>query len=372
MAGLDIDFGDSLNWIDELNGTARASADDKPAAETPLLQGAENVPDTAPATTASETPDRWPDARAHIDALEKDLNGFNEVAKGIGGLTGLQAAAPLLQGVYEPDPQARVTKVIEGLQTLLPEETFKAVGNHLLSGDQDALWALVDGNKDALIDHFIAEEGDKLRAKLGIAPAAASDDDDWSGEDDDDEPKVQTAQPDAEVEKLRQELAALKQQNAQLQGRDEAEEAKTRQVALIQAVETDAFGAVVNEAFGSLEGWEEADHLQALKMAQTFYAQDADAVAAFKSAAQFHGKPGYNVFVGNARDKWSQYLGQAITAVGAIRSAQQNKQASPSAQPPRPEINTAQSAPNTSMSADKDDPFANLAARVSQRLAAGG
>jgi hypothetical protein len=302
----------------------------------------------------------WKDARSHIDGLEADLKGYNDIAAPIGGLQGLQAVAPLVQGVFETDPEKRAVAVLDGLKAVLPDETYKAIGGKLATDNQDALWQLIDANQDALLNHFVEQHGDALRAKLGVQ--AVTEDDDF--EDDD----VQTAQPNAEVEALRAQLVEREQQLNALRNRDTQQQTQVEQQALLQTVETDAFSSVVDSAFSQAElaDWDEAAQLQALQLAQTFYRQDEKAVAAFRSALTFHGKPGYGVFAGNAREAFSNYLAQAITAVGAIRNAK----ASPAANTPTPrtEILTAQPALNTAAMGKSGDPFDNLQERVMQRL----
>lgn len=283
-------------------------------------------PDAGPATEKPEgadvaKPEHAAQMRPHIEQLEGELQGWNEFAKPYGGLEGVRQFSPVIEALYEADDSARVEKLLTAMQGILPDADMQGLRQRVVN-DPTFLGTFADQNEEALLDYFIQAKGDTLRAKLGVAGAPTPLDGDDEFEDDDDEP---LQQPGAVAPAANPELEALRTQIAQLQeqlsGRQQQEAQSSAQQVASQIGEA-VFGQTVNDSFEPLQmgGWDEQHLTRAYQIAQTEFERDPQAVAAFKLANQFHGKPAFDGHVARARDIFASKLADAVKMVDAVRA----------------------------------------------------
>ena len=275
-----------------------------------------------------EKPGHAAQMRPHIEQLEGELQSWNDFAKPYGGLEGVRQFSPVIEALYEADDSARVDKLLAAMQGILPDGDLQGLRQRVVN-DPAFLGTFADQNEEGLLDYFIQTRGDTLREKLGIAGApTALDGDDF--EDDGDEPLQQQL---AAAGQQNPEIAALQQQIQQLQQQlsgQQQQDAQTSAQQIASQVGEAVFGQAVNDSFEPLQvgGWQDAELTRAYQIAQTEFERDPQAVAAFKLANQFHGKPAFEGHVARARDIFANKLAEAVKMVDAVR-AQQRTEAAP-------------------------------------------
>jgi len=317
---------DDFAWMREAAGDGDEEGLQQAAPQEPVMPEMTN-PDAGPVTEKPEgDKPHAAQMRPHIEQLEGELQGWNEFARPYGGLDGVRQLSPVIEALYEADDSARVEKLLAAMQGILPDADMQGLRQRVVN-DPTFLSTFADQNEEALLDYFVQAQGDKLRAKLGIAPSAptALDSDDFEDDDDDDQ-SVQGGQPNPEIAALQAQVAELTQK---LNGQQQ-QDAQSQAQQIAAQVGESVFGQAVNDSFEPLQqgGWDEQDLSRAYQIAQTEFGRDPQAVAAFKLAHQFHGKPAFDGHVARAKDIFAGKLADAVKMVDAVR-AQARTEAAP-------------------------------------------
>lgn len=207
----------------------------------------------------------------------EDLTPYRELVENLGGLDGVRQFDPLYKALA--DPSGDFDKIGRGVSNALKQ---------MLGNDQYGamVMALHDEFGELLAEEFVAAHPEWLQAQVAkIAGGKPPEGEDVSDDDDYGQlPEGGTTNAMTPREKeLTERLTALEGQlNQMTQTRQQTAERQFR-----ASVEKEVFGTVVDKTFAQLQGWEDAELQQVVRLAMSEFSFDPKAKESFDAATNY-------------------------------------------------------------------------------------
>lgn len=310
-----VDFGSSLDWLGSTEPVVTESAvEEVKAAEVAGLP-------------AGETLKPAEDVATPVAELIADEPPLIPLVDDLGGEDGARQLIPLVRAIQTTDAEPEVLgeKLHDALLKILTPDQFSAL-----------TWRQYDKYGELMAEQYLADNP-KWAEEKGYVKADSEQEDYLlaSGDDEDLSPREQAMQA---------RLAKIEGQYEQLQQKDSQTEAEKQQVSQQQITaeaERAMMGGVVDRTFAALEGWEEAEMQNALRLAFASFNQDAKAVEQYKLGVQYQ-QTKQPVLAGSqlkASKAFAGYLAEAVEMV-EMRRTKAVKAVTPPIPPGRTEIDS--------------------------------
>lgn len=310
-----VDFGSSLDWL----GSTEPVVTDEAVPEVKAAEAAE-----LPAGEALKPAEDMVTPVAESIADEPPLI---PLVDDLGGEDGARQLIPLVRAIQTTDAEPEVLgeKLQDALLKILTPDQFSAL-----------TWRQYDKYGELMAEQFLADNP-KWAEEKGYVKADFEQEDYLLSPDDDEDlsPREQAMQ--ARLAKMEAQFQQLQQKDSQT----EAQKLQASQQEVVAEAERAMMGAVVDQAFAKLEGWEEADMQKALRLAFAEFNQDPKAIEQYKLGVQYQQtkQPVLAVSQRKASAAFAGYLAEAVEMVDARRT-KAVKAATPSIPPMRREIDS--------------------------------
>lgn len=271
----------------------------------------------------------------------EDLTPYRELVDNLGGLEGVRQFDPLYKALLNPSQD--FGEMGQGINTALKQ---------LLGGDHYGALAMALHGEfgELLAEQFIADHPEWLQGQFeringGQRQQQPSEDDDFG------EPDQSIAQGQQQQQQMTPREKELTDRLAQVEGRlNEMNQAReqTAEQRFRASVEKEVFGTIVDKTFAQLEGWEDAEMQQVVRLAMSEFSYDQKAKEAFAGADKYlrTKQPLLATQLVKAQNAFQQHLKDAMELVDLKRQAAR-KAAAP-VEPKRKEFGaTAPTQPDT-------------------------
>lgn len=248
-------------------------------------------------------------------AAPEDLTPYRELVDGLGGLDGARQFDQLYKAVTSTSQDwGEIGQAINGAL------------KQLLVGDQYGAMAMALHAEygELLAEEFIAQNPQWLQEQIAKANGGQQQQQQSADDDDFGEPDHSTAQ--GQQQQMTPREKELTERLAQVEGRlnemNQAREQTTEQKHRA-SVEQEVFGTIVNQTFAQLEGWEDAEMQQVVRMAMSEFSLDQKAAQAFAGADKYmrSKQPLLASQLVKAQNAFQQHLKNAIELVDLKRQA---------------------------------------------------
>lgn len=258
----------ATSWVSGNEGATQTEA--PPAAPAPEQQQTQQQGAPAgdqPAQPAAPAPE--------------DLTPYRELVDNLGGLEGVRQFDPLYKALLNPSQD--FGEIGQGLNKALKE---------LLGGDHYGALAMALHGEfgELLAEQFIADHPEWIQAQFERINGGQRQQQQQPADDDDyGDPDSSPAQGQQQQQMTPREKE-LTDRLAQVEGRLNEMNRTSEQTAeqrFRASVEKQVFGTIVDQTFGQLEGWDEAEMQQVVRMAMSEFSFDKNAKDAFAGADKY-------------------------------------------------------------------------------------